>query len=80
MAKAIKKGRKKNFAAFFTAFNCQTIYGTGWILRFAGKKDKNKLLALLDKYAAMMPRTLLRYSIEHFPGKEKEDYMNKKEK
>ncbi len=50
------------------------------MLRFAGTKDKNKLLALLDKYAAMMPRTLLRYSIEHFPGKEKEYYMNKKEK
>ena len=76
----LKKGSKKNFAAFFTAFNCQIFYGTGWMLRFAGTKDKNKLLALLDKYAAMMPRTLLRYSIEHFSVKEKEHYMNKKKK
>lgn len=49
--------------------------GTGWMLRFAGTKDKKRLLNLLDKYAATMPRTLLRYSIEHFSPKEKEYYM-----
>lgn len=53
---------------------------TGWMLRFAGTKDKKKLLALLDKYADTMPRVLLRNSIEHFSPKEKEHYMGKKKK
>ena len=48
---------------------------TGWMLRFAGAKDRKKLISFLDKYAATMPRTLLRYSIEHFNKKEKEYYM-----
>ena len=48
---------------------------TGWMLRFAGTKDQKKLIAFLNKHAATMPRTLLRYSIEHFNKKEKEHYM-----
>jgi len=48
---------------------------TGWMLRFAGAKDQKKLITFLNKYAATMPRTLLRYSIEHFSNKEKEHYM-----
>lgn len=51
---------------------------TGWMLRFAGTKDQKKLIAYLDKYAATMPRTLLRYSIEHFDKKKKEHYMSLK--
>ena len=51
---------------------------TGWMLRFAGDKDKKKLLAFLDKHAAIMPRTLLRYSIEKFDKKQKEYYMGLK--
>lgn len=51
---------------------------TGWMLRFAGDKDKKKLLAFLDKYAATMPRTLLRYSIEKFDKKSKDHYMGLK--
>lgn len=48
---------------------------TGWMLRFAGDKDKKKLLSFLDKYAATMPRTLLRYSIEKLDKKQKAYYM-----
>src|SRR6185369_7532358 len=48
---------------------------TGWMLRFAGTKDQKKLITFLNKYAATMPRTLLRYSIEHFSNKEKEHYI-----
>lgn len=51
---------------------------TGWMLRFAGAKDKKRLLSFLDKHAATMPRTLLRYSIEHFDTKQREHYMNLK--
>ena len=51
---------------------------TGWMLRFAGTKDQKKLIAFLNKYAATMPRTLLRYSIEHFSGKEREHYLKMK--
>jgi 3-methyladenine DNA glycosylase AlkD len=49
---------------------------TGWMLRFAGDKDKKRLLSFLDKHAATMPRTLLRYSIEKLDKKKREYYMN----
>ncbi len=51
---------------------------TGWMLRFAGDKDPKKLLGFLDKFAATMPRTLLRYSIEKLSNKQREHYMNMK--
>ncbi len=51
---------------------------TGWMLRFAGDKNPQKLLAFLNKHAATMPRTLLRYSIEKFNTKQREHYMNLK--
>lgn len=49
---------------------------TGWMLRFAGDKDKKRLIAFLDKHAATMPRTLLRYSIEKLEPRVKSYYMN----
>jgi 3-methyladenine DNA glycosylase AlkD len=51
---------------------------TGWMLRFAGDKDRKKLLAFLDKYAATMPRTLLRNCIEKFDKKQREHYLGMK--
>src|SRR5688572_4167775 len=51
---------------------------TGWMLRFAGTKDRQKLLSFLDKHAATMPRTLLRYSTEHFDKKQRDHYLNLK--
>lgn len=51
---------------------------TGWMLRFAGDKEPKQLLAFLDKYAAIMPRTLLRYSIEKLTKKQREHYMGMK--
>lgn len=38
---------------------------TGGLLREAGKKDRQRLLAFLDEHAAEMPRTMLRYAMEH---------------
>jgi 3-methyladenine DNA glycosylase AlkD len=52
--------------------------GAGWMLRFAGEKDRQKLLAFLDRYAATMPRTLLRYSIERLDKKLRDHYMGLK--
>jgi 3-methyladenine DNA glycosylase AlkD len=46
-----------------------------WI-REAGKRDKQKLLAFLDKYASTMPRITLRYSIEKLDKKLKDIYLN----
>jgi len=51
---------------------------TGWMLRFAGEKDRQKLLGFLDRRAATMPRTLLRYSIERLDKKQRDHYMGMK--
>jgi len=48
-----------------------------WI-REAGKRGKQKLLNFLDKYAAIMPRTTLRYAIEKLDKKQKDHYLNLK--
>jgi 3-methyladenine DNA glycosylase AlkD len=48
----------------------------GWQLREVGKRcDRKLLVSFLDKHAATMPRTALRYSIEHFSPEEKKHYM-----
>jgi 3-methyladenine DNA glycosylase AlkD len=52
--------------------------GSGWMLRYAGSKNPKALYAFLDKHAAIMPRTMLRYSIEKFDKKHRERYMNMK--
>jgi 3-methyladenine DNA glycosylase AlkD len=51
----------------------------GW-LREAGKKDLQKLIRFLDKYAATMPRTMLRYAIEHLEKDQREHYLHMKKK
>ena len=52
--------------------------GVGWALRFAGDKDRQKLLSFLDQYATTMPRVTLRYAIEHFDKKQREYYLGMK--
>lgn len=52
----------------------------GWVLREVGKKSLKHELTFLNKYAATMPRTSLRYSIERFPEKLKIKYMTMKGK
>jgi 3-methyladenine DNA glycosylase AlkD len=49
----------------------------GW-LREAGKQDRPKLLRFLDQYAATMPRTALRYAIEHLDKEQRDQYMSLK--
>jgi 3-methyladenine DNA glycosylase AlkD len=48
---------------------------TGWMLREVGKRDPAVLRGFLDRHAATMPRTMLRYSIERLPDAERRRYM-----
>jgi 3-methyladenine DNA glycosylase AlkD len=52
---------------------------TGWMLREAGKRDRRRLLSFLDRYAATMPRTALRYAIEHFNPEQRSHYLGMKQ-
>jgi 3-methyladenine DNA glycosylase AlkD len=48
----------------------------GWMLREAGKRvSRNELLAFLDQHAATMPRTMLRYAIEHLDPDLRQHYL-----
>lgn len=49
---------------------------TGGWLRETGKKDRQRLLRFLDTYAATMPRTTLRYAIEHLDKEQRHHYKN----
>jgi len=51
---------------------------TGWMLRAAGGTDRQKLLGFLDKHAASMPRTALRYAIEHLDKEQRNHYLSMK--
>ncbi len=49
---------------------------SGWMLREMGKRGgEEQLKEFLDLYAAKMPRTMLRYSIERFPEQERQYYL-----
>ena len=52
---------------------------TGWALRSAGQNERQKLLSFLDKHAATMPRTALRYAIEHLNKKQRDHYLSMKQ-
>jgi 3-methyladenine DNA glycosylase AlkD len=49
----------------------------GWSLREAGKRvDRDELRRFLDQHASTMPRTALRYAIEHFDPDERQHYLS----
>lgn len=53
----------------------------GWMLREVGKRvDKQLLKQFLDEHASTMPRTTLRYAIEHFDPKTRRYYLDLKNK
>jgi len=53
----------------------------GWMLRELGKRvDRALLLAFLDEHAATMPRTTLRYAIEHLDVDSRRHYMSQRQK
>lgn len=48
----------------------------GWLLREAGKRvSRQELVLFLEEHAATMPRTALRYAIEHLDEPEKAHFM-----
>ena len=49
----------------------------GWLLREAGKRDKDALVHYLEPRCREMPRTMLRYAIEKFPEAERQQYLKK---
>jgi len=50
---------------------------TGWMLREAGKKNQPMLIDFLTENYKKMPRTMLRYSIEHLSLEEKKFFMQR---
>jgi 3-methyladenine DNA glycosylase AlkD len=47
----------------------------GWMLREIGKRDEIALRGFLDRHAAEMPRTMLRYALERLEPGERRRYM-----
>ena len=46
----------------------------GGVLREVGKRDREQLLQFLDAHAAAMPRTMLRYAMEHLDADQRAYY------
>ena len=47
----------------------------GWMLREVGKRDQKVLILFLKTNYKTMPRTSLRYAIEHFPETTRKKYL-----
>lgn len=47
----------------------------GWMLREVGDRDEATLEAFLEEHGAVMPRTMLRYAIEHFPPEKRRVFL-----
>lgn len=47
----------------------------GWMLRCAGDKDQDCLRAFLTEHIGRIPRTALRYAIEHFDPEERQYFL-----
>ena len=51
----------------------------GWMLREVGKKDRASLTDFLERNASLMPRTSLRYAIEHYPETDRKSFLSVKQ-
>ena len=47
----------------------------GGLLREAGKKDQDRLIAFLDRHAATAPRVTLRFAVEHLDPDQRKHYL-----
>lgn len=52
----------------------------GWMLREVGKQEEKVLLDFLDRHAAHMPRTALRYALERLEPSVRAHYMGAKKR
>lgn len=78
----IKKGNEK-----MTFYIAERLLGhkhnlmhkaVGWMLREVGKRvDRKALIGFLDTHTKNMPRTALRYAIEHLPETQRKQYLGK---
>lgn len=50
----------------------------GWMLREVGKKDRDTLTDFLERFATRLPRTSLRYAIEHYPEDQRQYFLKMK--
>ena len=48
---------------------------SGWMLREVGERDEQALVAFFNEHAAVMPRTMLRYAIEHFQLERRQAFL-----
>lgn len=48
----------------------------GWMLREVGKRDAGELENYLKPRCKIMPRTMLRYAVEKFPGEKRQKYLD----
>ncbi|MBP9701823.1 MAG: DNA alkylation repair protein [Candidatus Pacebacteria bacterium] len=74
--------RKKDFSTTFVIsekllgdYHDLIHKAVGWSLREVGKKDKQALVDFLTRFSKNMPRTALRYAIEHFSDAERKSIM-----
>ena len=51
----------------------------GWMLREVGDRDAARLVRFLDEHGNVMPRTMLRYAIEHFPSERRKAWLAMKQ-
>jgi 3-methyladenine DNA glycosylase AlkD len=47
----------------------------GWVLREAGIENRTRMVAFLEKHYARMPRTALRYAIEHLAPEQRKKVL-----
>jgi 3-methyladenine DNA glycosylase AlkD len=47
------------------------------MLREVGKRDQPRLVAFLETYKSVMPRTMLRYAIEKFTSHQRAYFMKR---
>ena len=50
----------------------------GWMLREVGKRDCEALTDFLEEHTTQLPRTTLRYAIEHYPEGQRQYFLKKK--